>query len=85
MGSQCVGIAAISPSAAQDPGWTQALGDAVLAQWPDVIDAVQKMGAGRTADPSGCPRDDKWRMVTSIRAARWARCAPLRMMILWEY
>jgi hypothetical protein len=28
---------------AQDPGWTQALGDAVLAQRPDVMDAVQRM------------------------------------------
>ena len=27
----------------QDPGWTQALGDAVLAQRPDVMDAVQRM------------------------------------------
>ena len=28
---------------AQDPGWTQALGDAVLVQRPDVMDAVQIM------------------------------------------
>ncbi|HTZ57520.1 MAG TPA: DUF3300 domain-containing protein [Acidobacteriaceae bacterium] len=28
---------------AQDPGWTQALGNAVLAQRPDVMDAVQRM------------------------------------------
>ncbi len=28
---------------AQDPGWTQALGDAVLAQRPDVMDSVQRM------------------------------------------
>jgi hypothetical protein len=28
---------------AQDPGWTQALGDAVLVQRPDVMDAVQRM------------------------------------------
>jgi hypothetical protein len=28
---------------AQDPGWTQALGNAVLVQRPDVMDAVQRM------------------------------------------
>jgi len=28
---------------ARDPGWTQALGDAVLSQRPDVMDAVQRM------------------------------------------
>src|SRR5579862_9203595 len=28
---------------ARDPGWTQALGNAVLAQRPDVMDAVQRM------------------------------------------
>ena len=28
---------------AQDPAWTQQLGDAVLAQRPDVMDAVQRM------------------------------------------
>jgi Protein of unknown function (DUF3300) len=28
---------------AQDPGWTQSLGDAVLVQRPDVMDAVQRM------------------------------------------
>jgi len=28
---------------ARDPGWTQQLGNAVLAQRPDVIDAVQRM------------------------------------------
>jgi len=28
---------------ARDPAWTQALGDAVLAQRPDVMDAVQRM------------------------------------------
>lgn len=28
---------------ARDPGWTQALGDAVLGQRPDVMDAVQRM------------------------------------------
>jgi hypothetical protein len=28
---------------ARDPGWTQRLGDAVLAQRPDVMDAVQRM------------------------------------------
>jgi hypothetical protein len=28
---------------AQDPGWTQQLGNAVLAQRPDVMDAVQRM------------------------------------------
>jgi hypothetical protein len=28
---------------ARDPGWTQALGGAVLAQRPDVMDAVQRM------------------------------------------
>jgi hypothetical protein len=28
---------------ARDPGWTQALGNAVLTQQPDVMDAVQRM------------------------------------------
>ena len=28
---------------ARDPGWTQALGNAVLSQRPDVMDAVQRM------------------------------------------
>ena len=28
---------------AQDPGWTQSLGDAVLVQRPDVMDSVQRM------------------------------------------
>jgi hypothetical protein len=49
MGSQRVGAGSISVSAghdgmmAQDPGWTQQLGNAVLAQRPDVMDAVQRM------------------------------------------
>ena len=30
-------------SMARDPGWTQALGNAVLAQRPEVMDAVQRM------------------------------------------
>ena len=30
---------------ARDPGWTQALGNAVLVQRPDVMDAVQRMRA----------------------------------------
>lgn len=32
---------------ARDPGWTQQLGGAVLAQRPDVMDAVQRMRSAR--------------------------------------
>lgn len=52
---------------ARDPGWTQALGNAVLAQRPEVMDAVQRMR--RTAYDYGYLRPNPYETVNTVDGA----------------